>query len=209
MQQPINNPLCSQNDDEIDLRELWQKLVEGKWLIATIAMLSTVAAVVYTQFSTPIYEGKVSIEVGEVIANNMQNAIVANNMPRFLDNPADLSKILQDKLGISALLTKGTAKIIDISYQSPDKADIQTKLQSSLDFVQARHVEKAKLYQDVKISPTQQIAPISISEKPIKPKTNLIIAVAAVLGLMLGVFGVLVRGSFRRQPALSAHCSCK
>jgi uncharacterized protein involved in exopolysaccharide biosynthesis len=59
-----------------------------------------------------------------------------------------------------------------------------------------RHEAKAKLYQDVTINPTQQIAPIAVGEKPIKPKSNLIIAVAVVLGLMLGVFGVLVRGAF-------------
>lgn len=200
MQQPINNPPCPQNDDEIDLRELWQKLVEGKWIIAITTMLSTLVAVVYTQLATPIYEGKVSIEVGEVIANNMQNAIVANNMPRFLDNPADLAKVVQDKLGISAVLAKGTSKIVDLSLQSPDKIAIQSQLQTAVDFVMQRHEAKAKLYQDVTINPTQQIAPIAVSEKPIKPKSNLIIAVAVVLGLMLGVFGVLVRGAFRRQP---------
>jgi LPS O-antigen subunit length determinant protein (WzzB/FepE family) len=198
MQQPINNPSCPQNDDEIDLRELWQKLVEGKWIIAITTTLATLVAVVYTQLATPIYEGKVSIEVGEVIANNMQNAMALNtlNMPRFLDSPADLAKVVQDKLGISAVLAKGTSKIVDLSFQSPDKTAIQSQLQTAVDFVMQRHEAKAKLYQDVTINPTQQIAPIAVGEKPIKPKSKLIIAVAVMLGLMLGVFGVLVRGAF-------------
>lgn len=200
MQQPINNSSCPQNDDEIDLRELWQKLVEGKWIIAITTILVTLVAVVYTQLVTPIYEGRVSIEVGEVIASNMQNAIIANNTPRFLDNPADLAKVIQDKLGIGASLTKGTNKIIDLSVQSSDKIAIQSQLETAIDFVMKRHEAKAKLYQDVTINPTQQIAPIVIGEKPIKPKSILIIAVAAVLGLMLGVFGVLVRGALRSQP---------
>lgn len=199
MQQHTNTPPCPHNDDEIDLRELWQKLVSGKWIIAIITTLTTLVAVVYTQLATPIYEGKVSIEVGEVIGNNMQNAIVANNMPRFLDNPADLAKVVQDKLGISAVLAKGTSKIVDLSLQSPDKIAIQSQLQAAIDFVMLRHEAKAKLYQDVTVNPTQQIAPIAISEKPIKPKTNLIIAVALVLGLMLGLFGVLVRGAFKNK----------
>ena len=49
------------------------------------------------------------------------------------------------------------------------------------------------------VNPTQQIVPIAISEKPIKPKTSLIIAVALVWGLMLGVFSVLVRGAFKNK----------
>lgn len=201
MQQHTNTPPCPHNDDEIDLRELWQKLVSGKWVIAIITMLTTLVAVVYTQLATPIYEGKVSIEVGEVIANNMQNVMASNamNMPRFLDSPADLAKVVQDKLGISAVLAKGTSKIVDLSLQSPDKIAIQSQLQTAIDFVMQRHEAKAKLYQDVTVNPTQQIAPIAISEKPIKPKTNLIIAVALVLGLMLGVFGVLVRASLKSK----------
>ncbi len=205
MQQQSNNHSCPQNDDEIDLQELWQKLVEGKWIIAITTTLATLVAVVYTQVTTPIYEGKVSIEVGEVIANNMQNAMAPNtlNMPRFLDSPADLARVVQDKLGISAVLDKGTSKIVDLSFQSPDKIAIQSQLQTAVDFVMQRHEAKAKLYQDVTINPTQQIAPIAVGEKPIKPKGNLIIAVAVVLGLMLGVFGVLVRNVINRRKVQS------
>ncbi len=181
--------------------ELWQKLVDGKRLIAITTALATLGAVVFTQLATPIYEGKVSIEIGEVIANNMQNSIAPNtmNMPRFLDGPADLAKVVQDKLGISAVLAKGTSKIVDLSLQSPDKIVIQSRLQEAIDFVMQRHETKAKLYQDVTINSTQQIAPIAMSEKPIKPKANLIISVALVLGLMLGVFAVMVRASLKSK----------
>lgn len=200
MQQPINNPPCPQNDDEIDLRELWQKLVEGKWMIAITTTLATLAAVVYTQVATPIYEGKVSIEVGDMVLNRVANEITASGIQTMaLDNPADLVKVVQDKLGIGAALAKGTSKIIELSVQSPDKIAIQSQLQTAIDFVIQRHEAKAKLYQDVTINSTQQIAPIAFGEKPIKPKSNLIIAVAVMLGLMLGVFGVLVRGAFNRQ----------
>lgn len=200
MQQHTNTPPCPHNDDEIDLRELWQKLVSGKWVIAIITMLTTLVAVVYTQLATPIYEGKVSIEIGEVVSNRLANATTATGIQVItLESPADLSKVVQDKLGIGAALAKGTSKIVDLSLQSPDKIAIQSRLQEAIDFVMQRHEAKAKLYQDVTINSTQQIAPIAISEKPIKPKTNLIIAVALVLGLMLGVFGVLVRASLKSK----------
>lgn len=85
----------------------------------------------------------------------------------------------------------------------PDKIAIQSQLQAAIDFVMQRHEAKAKLYQDVTISPTQQIAPIAVGDKPIKPKSNLIIAVALVLGLMLGVFVVLVRNVINRRKVQS------
>lgn len=190
----LSNP-CHCADDDIDLREVWQRLVEGKWLITIITAFSTFSAVLFTQVATPIYEGKVSVEVGEVIGMSMQNRMENNSMPRFLDNPADLARVIQDKLGVSASLAKGTTKIVDISYQSSDKNDIRAKLQSALDFVQMRSSEKAKLYQNVVVSETQQIAPIAVNERPVKPKTTLIIAVALVIGLMLSVFVVLVRSA--------------
>lgn len=198
MQQHTNTPPCPHNDDEIDLRELWQKLVSGKWIIAIITTLSTVVAVAYTQFATPIYEGKVSIEIGEVVLNRVANSTTASGIQMIaLEIPADLSKILQDKF--QAGLAKGTTKIVELKLQDADKVFIRNELQTAIDFVMQRHEAKAKLYQDVTINPTQQIAPIAISEKPIKPKTNLIIAVALVLGLMLGVFGVLVRASLKSK----------
>lgn len=54
MQQHTNTPPCPHNDDEIDLRELWQKLLSGKWVIAIITTLTTLVAVAYTQLATPI-----------------------------------------------------------------------------------------------------------------------------------------------------------
>jgi LPS O-antigen subunit length determinant protein (WzzB/FepE family) len=206
MQQPINNPPCPQNDDEIDLRELWQKLVEGKWMIAITTALATLAAVVYTQVATPIYEGKVSIEIGEAVLNRVVNSTTVSGIQVIpLDNAGDLVKVVKDHFDnrnedknddVDAVLAKQSQKIVDLSLQSPDKIVIQSQLQAAVDFVMQRHEAKAKLYQDVTINPTQQIAPIAFGEKPIKPKSNLIIAVAVVLGLMLGVFGVLVRGAF-------------
>lgn len=59
MQQQSNNPSCPQNDDEIDLRELWQKLFEGKWIIVTVTLLTTLCAVAYTQLVTPTYKTSV------------------------------------------------------------------------------------------------------------------------------------------------------
>lgn len=70
MQQQSNNPSLHQNDDEIDLRELWQKLVEGKWIIVTVTLLTTLCAVAYTQLVTPTY--KTSVYLLPPLLQNIQ-----------------------------------------------------------------------------------------------------------------------------------------
>lgn len=51
-----SQPLYSSDNDEIDLRELWQKLVEGKWLITITTLFVTLGAAAYTQLVTPTYK---------------------------------------------------------------------------------------------------------------------------------------------------------
>lgn len=125
MQQQSNNHSCPQNDDEIDLQELWQKLVEGKWMITIATMLATLAAVVYTKFATPIYEGKVSIEIGEVVLNRVVNSTTVSGIKVIpLDNGGDLVKVVKDHFDnrnedkiddVDAVLAKQSQKIVELS----------------------------------------------------------------------------------------------
>lgn len=49
-------PPYALDKDEIDLSELWQKLVAGKWMIAATTAVATLTAVAYTQWVTPTYK---------------------------------------------------------------------------------------------------------------------------------------------------------
>jgi chain length determinant protein (polysaccharide antigen chain regulator) len=70
--------------------------------------------------------------------------------------------------------------------------------------------EKIAYLKDIKINPesvrvvrVDQIAEVPVS--PVKPKKALIVAVAAVLGLMLGVFIALIRQAVKKRKAAQAE----
>ena len=51
-------------EDEIDLRELWQTVLNGKVIIAVVTTLITILAVAYAYTKTPIYEVKSHVQIG-------------------------------------------------------------------------------------------------------------------------------------------------
>lgn len=50
-------------DDEIDLRQLIATLWDGKWLIAATTFVSSVIAVAYALFATPIYRAEALVQI--------------------------------------------------------------------------------------------------------------------------------------------------
>lgn len=173
----------SPNNDEIDLRELWQTLVRRKITIIVTALLMTVGAAVYVMTTTPVYSGNVLVEVGEVV-NGDQPRTIFN-----LDNVNNLKEVTVASTGTNIAIPNGTTNILQISMESTDKAEIKSKLDAAVQFVLARHQEKVNLYQngDAKVRMTQVVGEVQIGNDPIKPKKGLIIIVGFVSGLMLGI----------------------
>lgn len=62
--QPPQPPAVA-DDDEIDLREIWNLLVRNRWLIAGCIAAVVALATAYTVLSTPIYEAATSIRIDE------------------------------------------------------------------------------------------------------------------------------------------------
>ncbi len=51
------------DDDEIDLRELWQVIQRRKWLILSIALLIFLATLLFTLMQTPIYRASTTLQI--------------------------------------------------------------------------------------------------------------------------------------------------
>lgn len=70
-------------EDEISLRELWDRLVQGKWIIIIITILFLMLAVAYLAITPKIYESKAIIQIGHVAGEPIENgnllAIRLNN----------------------------------------------------------------------------------------------------------------------------------
>lgn len=176
-------------ENELDLQKLWLTLLKRKTTIFYVMLISSLLTTIFTWTRTPVYSGNALLEVGEVV-NYTQ---VLNNQPTIilkLDEINNLKVIAADVTGANITIPDGTTNILQISVQDTDKAKIQSKLESAIQFILSRHHEKAKLYQSTnsKIKMTQVIREIQITNDPIQPKKQLIITIALICGLILGIF---------------------
>ena len=58
MQEANSNKHLSNFDDEIDLRELFNALWDGKWIVVSLTAFASIAGVIYSLSLPNIYESK-------------------------------------------------------------------------------------------------------------------------------------------------------
>lgn len=208
--------LCEQSykEDEIDLFELWDGLVEEKKTIFVSLFALLVLAVGYFLVTKPQYEASATLQVQQVqlpikdFSSNM-------NSPYMSVEPAE--KTVQLLSGVvTAEMSSGKGNhrdtgYIEISSTGVDKQQIQKNVKEAVKTIEERYQEifsKLKPLGYIEILPTKVIGGVKVSNKPIKPKKTLILAVAGVLGLMIGVMIALVRRAYRnRQTQMESHVS--
>ena len=61
MQESHSNKHSNDFDDEIDLRELFYVLLEGKWIIVSLTAFASIIGVMYSLFLPNIYESKATL----------------------------------------------------------------------------------------------------------------------------------------------------
>lgn len=171
--------------DEIDLRELFITIWDKRYFILIFTSFITSLSLVYIFFKnpTPIYQGKIYIEIGQIQSPNFgQNP---------LDIAIDLSEILKIQFKIESntmkTATKDNTNLLEITSNSENQEDIKNNLNKVLDFVMDRHKEKSKYYENVIM--TKQIGDIEIDQNPInKPKKLLIVVISFITGFILSIF---------------------
>ncbi|MBW6487955.1 Wzz/FepE/Etk N-terminal domain-containing protein [Sulfurimonas sp.] len=180
-------------EDEIDLRELFKTLAKNRKIIIFTTLIITLAAIVYALMKnpTPVYQGKVLVEIGEIQSDNFGTS--------YFDNPDNLSIVVSNQFeNISASVPKGTNKLIELTSSSTNKDLISNNLNSAVSFILERHKEKASFH--TKHIMTKQIGETQIDGTPINiPKKKLIVAVAFVTGLILSIFFVFFLEFIRNE----------
>ena len=168
-------------EDEIDLRELFQTIMKRKWFIFIFTALVTIGATIYTFMNNPIpiYQGKVLVEIGEVQSEKFGT--------QSFDNPNNLSKIIDTIYKTESNVPQRTNNLLEIVIKNSNKKLIKENLELASDYIIKKHQEKSKYYKNYIM--TKQIGTISINDKPINmPKKKLIITVAFVSGFILSIF---------------------
>lgn len=199
-----NQPQSQMNyqDDEIDLFELFRILWQQKWLIVTTTLLAPLIAYVFI-VSQPAkldtFQGEVLIEIGTYVSKD--------GVFQTIERTQDLALITSQQFNVEASVPNTSVKLLNIQTSSPSKVESTEKLQSAINFVLERHENftSTQLKSNV-IQPTQVIGQASVERVSPKDKLKLILAVAFVLGGMLGVFIALIRNAIqkRRQQTVDA-----
>ena len=169
------------NEDEIDLRELFKTIWDKRFFIIIFTFIITLISFIYVLLKnpTPVYEGNLSVQIGEIQSENFGN--------RIIETPQNLSYILGIEFKVNSTIAKGTTSILEIKYSNEDKARIKTILEDVKNFIITKHENDTSFYKN-KIM-TKQIGDIKISEEAInKPKKALIVTVAFITGFILSIF---------------------
>jgi capsular polysaccharide biosynthesis protein len=169
------------NEDEIDLRELFKTIWDKRFFIIIFTFIITLISFIYVLLKnpTPVYEGILSVQIGDIQSENFGNEII--------ETPQNLSYILEVEFKVNPNIAKGTTSILEIKYSNEDKARIKTILEDVKNFIITKHENDTSFYKN-KIM-TKQIGDIKISEEAInKPKKALIVTVAFITGFILSIF---------------------
>ncbi|WP_148624616.1 Wzz/FepE/Etk N-terminal domain-containing protein [Aliarcobacter cryaerophilus] len=169
------------NEDEIDLRELFKTIWNKRFFIIIFTFIITLISFIYVLLKnpTPVYEGILSVQIGEIQSENFGNKII--------ETPQNLSYILEIEFKVNPNIVKGTTSILEIKYSNEDKARIKTILEDVKNFIITKHENDTSFYKN-KIM-TKQIGDIKISEEAInKPKKPLIVTVAFITGFIFSIF---------------------
>jgi uncharacterized protein involved in exopolysaccharide biosynthesis len=216
MQQRIKEQAytAAYQDDAIDLFELWNGLVEEKKTIFVSFFAVLILAGGYIFITKPQYEASAILQVQQVqlpIKDSSGNM----DSPYVSVEPAEKTvQLLSGVVTAEMSSGKGNGRdngYIEISSTGADKQQIQKNVKEAVKTIEERYQEifsKLKPLGYAEILPTKVIGGVKLSNKPVKPKKTLILAVAGVLGLMIGVMVALVRRAYRnRQTQMEAQVS--
>ena len=174
------------NEDEIDLRELFKTIWDKRFFIIIFTFIITLISFIYVLLKnpTPVYEGKIYFEMGEMKGETYGS--------KLIENTNDLASLINITFNENlsenpnALLKKSTTKILEITYLGENKDNIKNKLEKIKEFIMVRHQKLSNFY-DIAVQ-TEQIGDIKISEEAINDKKSLIVTVAFITGFILSIF---------------------
>ena len=187
-------------DDEIDLFELWNSIWSQKWLILFVTSITVLLAAIYMFMAPPVYKGSALVQVQQVQFNEVQDS-----KSYFSIEPEKTTvKIINEVAPAQLSAEKSINGVLNITMASIHKESIKNSIEETYQLVKDRHANIFLALQKngaIEVLPTEMVGKVKVSNTPVKPKKTLIIAVALVLGLILGVFVALIRQAIKKRKA--------
>ncbi|UYP06678.1 YveK family protein [Priestia megaterium] len=189
-------------EETISLRDLFAVLRKRLWLIVLITIIAaTVSAVISFFVLTPVYESKTQILVNqaksdEQLLYNTQavqtNVQLINTYNDIIKSPAILDKVIKElKLDRSAASLSGQIQVTSAQNSQVAQIVVQdtsakraTDIANTTASVFQKEVPKIMNVDNVKVLSK---ATVGESSSPVKPQPLLNVAIAIVVGLMVGI----------------------
>lgn len=145
----MSQKIKTYQENEIDLREVWQTIVKRKMFISAMALGVTVCAIVYAFSKEPIYEVKTVFEIGYYSNSNNNNILIES--PLSLVKRLEITHIAnhdaKDKGYLqTAELLKGSLNLVEIVVIAPSNEEGIAKTNKIVDAVYKRHQEFLESY---------------------------------------------------------------
>ena len=192
-------------EETIDLKEYFQIIKKRFWIIAVITLVAMIASGVVSFFVLdPVYQTNTTMIVNKEKANDRQEItnddIMVNQKLAVtygeiiksrvvLDNVISKLKLDITTKELSSMITVGAVnntEIININVQNTDPQKAY-KIANTIPSIFAKEVKRITKASSVEVIDTA-IVPTS----PIKPNKMMNIIVAAVLGVMIGLFIIFI-----------------
>jgi len=188
-------------EETISLRELFQVLRKRLWLIVLITIIAaTVSAVISFFVLTPVYESKTQILVNQAkndqqLYNNQTvqtNVQLINTYNDIIKSPAILDKVIKElKLDGSAQSLSDQIQVTNAENSQVAQIVVQdtsakraTEIANTTASVFKKEVPKIMNVDNVSVLSK---ATLGESASPVKPQPLMNIAIAVVVGLMVGI----------------------
>lgn len=136
-------------DDEIDLRELFKTIWDGKIFIAIFTSIVTVLAIVYAMMKTPIYEVKSNVQIGYIGDSLLDDpGTIVKKLSVIFDLDGEIEKEEQEFIskvsGVSQ--NKQLNNFIEIKTEAISNEEALKKNQEVIKYLQDEYRNKIELF---------------------------------------------------------------
>jgi len=135
------------NEDEIDLRELWNIILKFKKIIILITGSITLVTIAYAFMATPIYEAKAVLDIGSYNNTNWienPSTVIKRLEMNYIENKNMEKKAWLDKV----FFVKGTQNLLELSALGFSKESVILYLKEIEVNISTRHQKLIDAYVD-------------------------------------------------------------
>jgi len=192
--------------EEIELKYLFQVMLKRWWVIVSFTVSALILGAVYSFFiATPVYQSNTSIYIGKNTESQstsiMYNDVLLND--RLVNDYRELvkSRLISDavikEMNLKDITTDKLATMLNVTSKKDTRLIVISATDGDPVFTKnladkVAEVFKKKAEEIMKVENIQIIDKAVVPEAPIKPNKKTNMAIALLIGFMLGIGVVFI-----------------